>query len=342
MNIIKKVGLATCTFFVSGLYLNNSAQALPAFPENYEKKRLIISTDIGGGDPDDIQSMIHFLAYANMFDLEGIVVTRPRGDRSAMTKVIQAYRRDYSKFEFISSDFPLPGDLKRLVKIGAEPNKKSPQQGFSRPTEGSRWIVKQARSEDSRPLHVIIWGSATDVAQAVHDAPDIKKKLLVFMIGSVGYNYDGDPSTLDYLHRQKDLRIVESGHTHRGIYLGGTGSNKNKKYGNVGFVNKIVSPRGSLGRLFKKISATINVNAGGIKMGDTPSLLFLFNGDFSKPNKSSWGGKYCKISKNRFGDCDGQSMGSYPGARTIDIHRVSILKDWEKRLKLIYDREVIQ
>jgi hypothetical protein len=338
---MKIINLVILLSFLFCSLAHADSKSKKAFPEDYTKKRVLISSDIGGGDPDDIQSMIHYLAYANMFDLEGIIISRPRGNKATMDKVIQAYRRDYDKFEFISPDYPTPNQLSKLVKVGAAPNKKSPSIGYSNPTAGSNWIIKQARSEDPRPLNIIIWGSATDVAQAVHDAPDIKKKIKVFFIGYVGYNYDGDPSTLDYLHKQKDLRIVESGHTHRGMYLGGTGSNKNSKYGNVWFVEKVISHRGSLGRMFRRISADIGVNNYGIKMGDTPSLLFLFNGDFDKPGKGSWGGKYCKISKNRYGDCPNNSMGIFPGAKTIDKHRVDILKDWEKRLKMIYDHNSI-
>ena len=35
--------------------------------------RVVVSTDIGGTDPDDFQSMVHFLVYADMFDVEGLV-----------------------------------------------------------------------------------------------------------------------------------------------------------------------------------------------------------------------------------------------------------------------------
>ena len=35
------------------------------------RPRVIVSTDIGGTDPDDFQSMVHFLVYADMFDVEG-------------------------------------------------------------------------------------------------------------------------------------------------------------------------------------------------------------------------------------------------------------------------------
>ena len=35
--------------------------------------RVLVSTDIGGTDPDDFQSMVHLLVYADAFDIEGLV-----------------------------------------------------------------------------------------------------------------------------------------------------------------------------------------------------------------------------------------------------------------------------
>lgn len=37
------------------------------------KPRILISTDIGGTDPDDNQSMIHFLMYSDLYEAEGLV-----------------------------------------------------------------------------------------------------------------------------------------------------------------------------------------------------------------------------------------------------------------------------
>ncbi len=44
--------------------------------------RVVVSTDIGGTDPDDFQSMAHLLVYANCFDIEGLylVSLRSRSD----------------------------------------------------------------------------------------------------------------------------------------------------------------------------------------------------------------------------------------------------------------------
>ena len=48
-----------------------------------ERFRVLISTDIGGTDPDDNQSLAHLLMYSNEFDLEGLVSTPSFGSGSA-------------------------------------------------------------------------------------------------------------------------------------------------------------------------------------------------------------------------------------------------------------------
>ena len=106
------------------------------------------------------------------------------------------------------------------------------------------------------------------------------------------------------------------------------------KYGNVGFVKKVVRKHGALGKLFYRESATINVNKYGIKMGDTGSLLFVMNGDFDKPRKKSWGGTYCRVKGRHYADCkNATKLGIYPGAWSIAVHREKILKHWEHRMK---------
>ena len=37
------------------------------------KQRLIVTTDLGGADPDDKQSLIHLLVCADRMDIEGII-----------------------------------------------------------------------------------------------------------------------------------------------------------------------------------------------------------------------------------------------------------------------------
>ena len=114
--------------------------------------------------------------------------------------------------------FPAPERLRQVVKQGAVG--KAPAKGWSKPTEGSKWIITQAKRKDKRPLWVLVWGSITDVAQAVHDAPSIKAKLRVYSIGS--WNTAMDRAARDYLFREHpDLWWIENDTTFRGMYMGG-------------------------------------------------------------------------------------------------------------------------
>lgn len=39
----------------------------------HNNARLIVSTDIGGADPDDMQSLIHLLMCSDLVDIEGLI-----------------------------------------------------------------------------------------------------------------------------------------------------------------------------------------------------------------------------------------------------------------------------
>ena len=61
----KKIFFAVLCIFCSSAVF--SQQPIP------EKPRILISTDIGGTDPDDNQSIAHFMMYSDLFDKEGLV-----------------------------------------------------------------------------------------------------------------------------------------------------------------------------------------------------------------------------------------------------------------------------
>src|SRR5438067_755435 len=53
------------------------ACSLPTAAEGTERLRVLVETD-AGGDPDDEQSLVRFLLYANEWDVEGIICTLAR------------------------------------------------------------------------------------------------------------------------------------------------------------------------------------------------------------------------------------------------------------------------
>jgi hypothetical protein len=289
-----------------------------------ERFRVVVSSDVGGSDNDDYQSMVHFLVYADLFDVEGLISSPPKQGRAEhIQHVIDAYEKDYTNLRAASEDYPTPEQLRGVVKQGAiDP---APAEGFSQPTEGSRWLVERAHANDARPLYVLVWGSITDVAQAVHDDPTIKGKLRVYSIGS--WNTSNDVASRDYLFREHpDLWLIESNTTFRGMYVGGQQSGE---WDNKAFLDQHVRGHGALGDfLVDKL--------GAIKMGDSPSVLYLLKGDPDNPTAPHWGGRFVKTDHGPqyWTDSSDPQLadGKFPGAKSVNTWREDFLKDWRDRM----------
>ncbi|SDA92974.1 Protein of unknown function [Algoriphagus alkaliphilus] len=145
-----------------------------------DKPRILISTDIGGTDPDDNQSMAHLLMYSDRFDIEGLVSSPSYGNGSTaeILRMIDLYEKDLPKLLRHNSGFTPPEDLRQVTKQGRKGN--APYRGITTSTEGSDWIIRCAKKVDARPLWVLVWGGLEDLAQALHDAPEIQKNIRVY------------------------------------------------------------------------------------------------------------------------------------------------------------------
>ena len=249
-----------------------------------QRPRVIVSSDIGGTDPDDFQSMVHLLLYADVLDIEGLI-SSPFGPGRLrhVHEVIDRYAKDYKALRKHSSRYPKPERLKAISKQGAL-DAPGPL-GFGTSTEGSNWIIECARRPDKRPLYVLVWGGIEDLAQALHDAPDILPKLRVYFIGGPNKMWSVDAYHYIEQHHPK-LWMIESNATYRGWFTGGDQAGD---WGNRTFVQKNIAAFGSLGSFFE------TQLKGTIKMGDSPSVAYLLQGDPSNPAKQGWGGKYVRI-----------------------------------------------
>lgn len=290
-----------------------------------ERFRVIVSTDIGGSDPDDFQSMVHYLVYADHFDTEGLISSPPhKGRKEHILEALSAYEQDFPALQRHSARYPTPDELRRVTKQGA--TDPAPAAGYSSPTEGSRWIIERAQTADRRPLYVLVWGSITDVAQALHDAPEIKPKLRVYYIGS--WNTRQDQAARDYVFNQhRDLWLIESDTTFRGMYMGGK---QDGDLGNREFVRQHVRGHGALGDLFF-------AQKPDIKMGDTPSVLYLLRGKPDDPTAESWGGAYVATGHGPRYWTDNPDPAlveaQRAGARTVNKWREQYLRDWQQRMQ---------
>ena len=250
--------------------------------------RVVVSTDIGGTDPDDFQSMVHLLVYADSLEIEGLI-SSPYGPgrKQHILDVIDCYERDFAKLQSYSIKYPTPDTLREITKQGE--TEVAPYVGVRVATEGSRWLIECARRDDPRPLHVLVWGGIEDLAQALHDAPEILPKLRVYYIG--GPNKKWGPNAYQYIaDHHPNLWIIEANATYRGWFTGG---NQSGEWGNREFVNQQIAGHGALGDFFYK-------SLNSMKMGDTPSVGWLLSGNPEDPSQPGWGGQFVRAWKRPY------------------------------------------
>lgn len=269
--------------FVALLAITCLSQCTEPLAEK-SKPRIIVSTDIGGTDPDDFQSMIHLLMYADLFQIEGLVAS-PFGDgrKSDILDMIDLYEKDLSKLKEHAPELPEPDSLRAVCKQGG--NTSAPFKGYSSANEGSDWIIKCAKKPSNQPLWVLVWGGIEDLAQALHDAPEIEENIKVYWIG--GPNKKWSVNAYAYIAKNHpNLWMIEANATYRGWIIDKE-SPENMKAGT--YYDNFIQGRGALGENFATHLK------GKIKMGDTPSLVYVMNGNPNDPTGESWGGSFTPI-----------------------------------------------
>lgn len=92
MILLKGIKNIVCTLVLISCLL---IQAIAQKPVPI-KPRILISTDIGGTDPDDNQLMTHFLMYSHLFNTEGLVSSPSygKGNKSELLRMIDLYEKD--------------------------------------------------------------------------------------------------------------------------------------------------------------------------------------------------------------------------------------------------------
>src|SRR6056297_2966812 len=82
--------------------------------------RVFIFTDINidAGDPDDRQSLVHLLWYANELKIEGIVPDRwSAGGLEACNLAVDAYEKDFHKYRLKKKNYPEPKEIRKLLAV---------------------------------------------------------------------------------------------------------------------------------------------------------------------------------------------------------------------------------
>ncbi|SFV00943.1 DUF1593 domain-containing protein [Pseudoduganella namucuonensis] len=266
--------------------------SVPALGFAEPKQRLIVLSDIEA-DPDDSQSLVRLLLYANQIDIEGIVATTSTHQKSriapeSMHAIIDAYGRVQPNLLKHEPGFPKAETLKAVVRSGS-PLYGMQGVGDGRDSQGSDAIIKALEKNDTRPLWVSVWGGANTLAQALyrisHDrTPEqtarLLSKLRVYTIS------DQDDSGIWIRTRFPDLfYIVSPGGYGNGTWTGMHTTEPgfdSTEVSNNWIATHIQQGHGPLGAIYPDVAFSVE--------GDTPSFLSLIPNGLNAPEHPDWGG----------------------------------------------------
>lgn len=274
------------------LHISLSGQLVP------QQHRVIILTDIEA-DPDDTQSLVRLLLYANQIEIKGIVATtscwlQSQINPESIRKVIRAYGEVQPNLLLHEKGYPDAEALLELVKDGI-PKYGILGVGEDQDTEGSEWIIQELEKEDERPLWISVWGGVNTLAQALHKIRRTKPKSAAARLISKLRVYtisDQDDSGIWIRNNFPELFYIVTPGDHYGSATW-TGVNTvvkgkdNSEISNGWLAENIQQGHGPLGSQYPDV-------AWGME-GDTPAFLSLIpNGlnEAEHPEWGAWGGRY--------------------------------------------------
>jgi hypothetical protein len=278
------------------------------------KPRVLVISDIGN-EPDDSESFVRFLLYANEFDIEGLVAStsthqRDRVQPDLFRERIAAYGSVLPNLRRHASGYPDAARLQSLVRSGVA-RYGMDGVGEGQDTEASRLIVEAVDRADDRPLWVPVWGGAADLAQALWTVRETRspEQLAAFVSRLRVYSISDQDDAGPWIRRNfPQLFWIASVHgwTQYGM-AAWTGISRDVMLPDKWPASETVTNdwlaqhirKGPLGSLYPPHLF--------IMEGDTPSFLSLIpNGlnDPERPDHGGWGGRYVKsdLAAGHYGD----------------------------------------
>lgn len=272
-----------------------------------EKPRVLVLTDIAN-EPDDEESLVRYLVYANEFETEGLIATTstwlkktPRED--LIRRQLAAYAQVQPNLARHAPGYPTAEQLTALTHTGQTdygmgdvgPNKK---------TAGSQHIITVLDKPDARPVWVTIWGGANTLAQALTDLratrseAEVKAAVAKMRVYTISDQDDAgswirkefpelfyvvSPSRPDGKEYWRATWTGISGDRH---YKNGP-RHKFDLVDNPWLEENVIKNHGPLGALYPKLAY--------IMEGDTPCFLGLVRNGLgweTSPAYGGWGGRY--------------------------------------------------
>lgn len=281
------------------------------------KPRLVVCTDIAPADvePDDMESMVHLMAYADMFEIEALITSvgwncdpYPLEWSQYMYRVITAYAKDVPNLMKRSGQKKFLSLKKEngSQRIGYWPSAEYLTKravmgsmyggirsiGEKNDSPGSELLIQLADEDDPRPIYVAAWGGANTLAQAIwrvkqtrslDEVRNFIRKFRLFTITDQDMDYahrmDRARSSHLWLRQEfkDDLQFIwDEGAWQEQCELGKQNWTQHQQH---------IQPKGALGREYPNYKWGVE--------GDTPSFLYVIpNGlnDPEDPMQAGWAG----------------------------------------------------
>ncbi len=248
-----------------------------------DKQRLIVTTDLGGTDPDDTQSMIHLLVCSNAIDIEGLVSSQVWMDDPNKTdkiiEVINWYQEVLPRLKKQAAGYP-DADYLRSITMQGQGKSNMSGVGEGKDSPGSELIISAVdKKGDNRPVWIAGWGGMNTLAQALWKVKSTRsKKALSAFVNKIRiYDVLGQDDAGAWIAKNfPDIIYFRN----KEIY----GWAPSDDWTQINVQNLM-----PLGKHYpKRVWAT---------EGDTPSFLYVYANGLNVPEQidfGGWGGRFSK------------------------------------------------
>lgn len=262
------------------------------------KPRVIVLTDIEN-EPDDAQSLVRFLTYSHMWQVEGLIATtsthlRHRIADDRIRQIVAAYGQVEANLRLHQPDYPAASALQAVVKAGI-PRYGMTGVGAEMDSEGSDWLIEVVDRDDPRPVWVLVWGGPNVLAQALwrvrHTRTEAEldrfvSRLRVYTISDQDDSGPWMRETFPGL-----FYIVSPGSHYRHATWSGISGEPWYHFASGADTSLVRNPwlrrhimqdHGPLGAEYPEVEYAME--------GDTPTFLYLVDNGLNQPDRPDWGG----------------------------------------------------
>lgn len=269
--------------------------------DRIQKPRIIVTTDITN-EPDDQESLIRLLLYANDIDIEGLIgstgvwkLSDPATD--VIHDCIDGYGQVYDNLIQHDNEYPTADYLHGITVTGNRGYGMSHVSG--RGSAGSRLIIQAADKNDPRPLWLLAWGGANTIAQAIWTVSQTRteEELNVFLKKIRVYDLAGQDDAGAWMAKTyPQLFVIRNVLAYKGMsFRFSSDAWDHTRGGDEAVVSRawvkenIQENHGPLGQLYP--------DALHLWEGDSPTYLYLLPNGLNDPEQQwqgSWGGRFTR------------------------------------------------